>query len=156
VSIHLNVNGTDHEVDVEPEAPLLWVLRDELNLTGTKFGCGIGACGACTVHVNGKAVRSCSVPVGSIANTKITTIEGLGGGGVHPVQQAWIDHQVPQCGYCQSGMIMAVSAFLATNPSPSDDQLAGAITNICRCGTLPRIRAAVRDLAEHKSAGGSR
>jgi len=156
VSIRLNVNGTDHDVDVEPEAPLLWVLRDELHLTGTKFGCGIGACGACTVHVNAKAMRSCSVPVGSVANMKVITIEGLGAAGLTPVQQAWIDHQVPQCGYCQSGMIMAVSAFLATNPAPSDDQLAAAITNICRCGTLPRIRAAVRDLAEHKSAGGSR
>ena len=156
MSIRLNVNGTDHDVDVEPEAPLLWVLRDELHLTGTKFGCGIGACGACTVHVNAKAMRSCSVPVGSVANMKVITIEGLGAAGLTPVQQAWIDHQVPQCGYCQSGMIMAVSAFLATNPAPSDDQLAAAITNICRCGTLPRIRAAVRDLAEHKSAGGSR
>jgi isoquinoline 1-oxidoreductase subunit alpha len=156
VSIRLNVNGADRDVDVEPEAPLLWVLRDELQLTGTKFGCGIGACGACTVHVNGKAVRSCSVPVGSVSGTKIVTIEGLGSTNLHPVQQAWIDHQVPQCGYCQSGMIMAVSAFLATNPAPTDDQLATAITNICRCGTLPRIRAAVRDLAEHKSAGGSR
>jgi isoquinoline 1-oxidoreductase subunit alpha len=156
VSIRLNVNGADHDVDVEPEAPLLWVLRDELHLTGTKFGCGIGACGACTVHVNGKAVRSCSIPVGSVAATKIVTIEGLGSSNLHPVQQAWIDHQVPQCGYCQSGMIMAVSAFLATNPAPTDDQLAAAITNICRCGTLPRIRAAVRDLAEHKLAGAAR
>lgn len=156
MSIRLNVNGIDHDIDVEPEAPLLWVLRDELNLTGTKFGCGIGACGACTVHVKGKAMRSCSVPVGSVADMRITTIEGLGATGLHPVQQAWIDHQVPQCGYCQSGMIMAVSAFLATNSTPTDDQLAAAITNICRCGTLPRIRSAVRDLAEHKPAGGSR
>jgi isoquinoline 1-oxidoreductase subunit alpha len=152
----LTVNGVVHDLDVEPDAPLLWVIRDELNLTGTKFGCGIAACGACTVHVNGKAMRSCVVPVGSAANAQITTIEGLGAGGLNAVQQAWIDHQVPQCGYCQSGMIMAVSAFLATNPSPTDDQLAAAITNICRCGTLPRISAAVRELAARKGAGGPR
>ena len=156
MGIRLTVNGVVHDLDVEPDAPLLWVIRDELNLTGTKFGCGIAACGACTVHVNGKAMRSCVVPVGSVANAQITTIEGLGAGGLNAVQQAWIDHQVPQCGYCQSGMIMAVSAFLATNPSPTDDQLAAAITNICRCGTLPRISAAVRELAARKGAGGPR
>jgi isoquinoline 1-oxidoreductase subunit alpha len=156
VGIRLTINGVVHDLDVEPDAPLLWVIRDELNLTGTKFGCGIAACGACTVHVNGKAVRSCVVPVGSVANAQITTIEGLGAAGLNVVQQAWIDHQVPQCGYCQSGMIMAVSAFLATNPSPRDDQLAAAITNICRCGTLPRISAAVRELAARKGAGGPR
>ena len=150
MGIRLHVNGAVHELDVEPDAPLLWVLRDELNLTGTKFGCGIAACGACTVHVNGKAMRSCSVPVGSVANAEITTIEGLGATGLHPVQQAWIDHQVPQCGYCQSGIIMAVSAFLAVNPAPTDRQLADAVTNICRCGTFPRIRAAVRALAAGK------
>lgn len=156
MGIRLTVNGVVHDLDVEPDAPLLWVIRDELNLTGTKFGCGIAACGACTVHVNGKAMRSCVVPVGSVANAQITTIEGLGAGGLTAVQQAWIDHQVPQCGYCQSGMIMAVSAFLATNPSPADDQLAAAITNICRCGTLPRISAAVRELAARKGPGGPR
>jgi len=156
VGIRLTVNGVVHDLDVEPDAPLLWVIRDELNLTGTKFGCGIAACGACTVHVNGKAMRSCVVPVGSAANAEITTIEGLGAGGLNAVQQAWIDHQVPQCGYCQSGMIMAVSAFLATNPSPTDGQLAAAITNICRCGTLPRISAAVSELAARKGAGGPR
>jgi isoquinoline 1-oxidoreductase alpha subunit len=156
VGIRLSVNGVVHDLDLEPDAPLLWVIRDELNLTGTKFGCGIAACGACTVHVNGKAMRSCVVPVGSVANAQITTIEGLGAGGLNAVQQAWIDHQVPQCGYCQSGMIMAVSAFLATNPAPTDDQLAAAITNICRCGTLPRISAAVRELAARKGAGGPR
>ena len=150
MGIRLKVNGVVHEVDVEPEAPLLWVLRDELGLTGTKFGCGIAACGACTVHVNGKAVRSCSVPVGSVADAQISTIEGLGAGGLDVVQQAWIAHQVPQCGYCQSGMIMAVSAFLASNPAPTDEQLAEAITNICRCGTYPRIRAAVRYIAGAK------
>jgi isoquinoline 1-oxidoreductase subunit alpha len=156
MGIHINVNGVSHEVDVEPDAPLLWVIRDELNLTGTKFGCGIAACGACTVHVNGKAMRSCSVPVGSVADAEIRTIEGLGGGSLNAVQEAWIEHQVPQCGYCQSGMIMAVSAFLATNPTPTDDQLAAAITNICRCGTLPRIRGAVRALAAHQASCGSR
>ena len=156
MGIRLKVNGVARELDVEPDAPLLWVLRDELKLTGTKFGCGIAACGACTVHVNGKAMRSCTVSVGSVTNEEITTIEGLGAGGLTAVQQSWIEHQVPQCGYCQSGMIMAVSAFLATNPAPTDEQLASAITNICRCGTFPRIRAAVHALANSKGAGGSR
>ena len=151
----MNVNGVVHDLDVEPDAPLLWVIRDELNLTGTKFGCGVAACGACTVHVNGKATRSCVVPVGSVADAHITTIEGLSLGTPTAVQQAWIDHQVPQCGYCQSGMIMAVSALLAVNPAPSDEQLAAAITNICRCGTFPRIRAAVHDLAMRKAPGGT-
>ena len=149
------MNGIVHDLDVEPDAPLLWVIRDELNLTGTKFGCGVAACGACTVHVNGKATRSCVVPVGSVADAHITTIEGLSVGTPTAVQQAWIDHQVPQCGYCQSGMIMAVSALLAANPAPSDEQLAAAITNICRCGTFPRIRAAVHDLAMRKASGGT-
>ena len=152
MGIRLNVNGVAHDVDIEPDAPLLWVLRDELQLTGTKFGCGVAACGACTVHVNGKAMRSCSVAVGSVAGAQIITIEGLGGSGLNPVQQAWIEHQVPQCGYCQSGMIMAVSAFLASNPSPTEQQVGAAITNICRCGTLPRIRAAVLALANGKAA----
>ncbi len=149
MTVKLKVNGVEHELDIEPEAPLLWVIRDELGLTGTKFGCGIAQCGACTVHVDSNAQRSCVTPIGSVAGKDITTIEGLGGGqGLTPVQQAWIDHQVPQCGYCQSGMIMAVSALLKTNPRPSDDELAGAITNICRCGTYPRIRNAVHALAE--------
>ena len=155
MGIRLNVNGVVHDLDVEPDAPLLWVIRDELNLTGTKFGCGVAACGACTVHVNGKATRSCVVPVGSVADAHITTIEGLSVGTPTAVQQAWIDHQVPQCGYCQSGMIKAVSALLAVNPAPSDEQLAAAITNICRCGTFPRIRAAVHDLAGRKAPGGT-
>jgi len=155
VGIRLNVNGVVHDLDVEPDAPLLWVIRDELNLTGTKFGCGVAACGACTVHLNGKATRSCVVPVGSVADANITTIEGLSVGTPTAVQQAWIDHQVPQCGYCQSGMVMAVSALLAANPAPSDEQLAAAITNICRCGTFPRIRAAVHDLAGRKAPGGT-
>jgi isoquinoline 1-oxidoreductase alpha subunit len=147
MSIQLKINGTMHDLDVEDDAPLLWVIRDEVGLTGTKFGCGIAQCGACTVHVNGNAQRSCVTPVNSVVGAEITTIEGLSAGGLTPVQQAWIDHQVPQCGYCQSGMIMAVSALLKTNPHPSDDDLVAAITNICRCGTYPRIRNAVRALA---------
>lgn len=146
--VTLKVNDQTHQVDVPDDMPLLWVLRDVLGLTGTKFGCGIAQCGACTVHVNGEAQRSCVTPVSSVVGAKITTIEGLSAKGLTPVQQAWIDHQVPQCGYCQSGMIMAVSALLASNPHPTDDDLANAITNICRCGTYPRIRNAVRDLAK--------
>jgi isoquinoline 1-oxidoreductase subunit alpha len=154
MTIRLRVNGVVHDVDTEPEAPLLWVIRDDLKLTGTKFGCGVAACGACTVHVNGTATRSCSVPVGSVANADITTIEGLGtGDALTAVQAAWIERQVPQCGYCQSGMIMAVTALLAKNPKPSDDELAAAVTNICRCGTYPRIRAAVQALATGSPGG---
>jgi len=149
MAITITVNGQDHSLDVEPDTPLLWAIRDTLGLTGTKFGCGISACGACTVHVNGRAVRSCTFPVSSAEGASITTIEGLAAGGaLHAVQQAWIDHQVPQCGYCQSGMIMAVTALLKENPHPTDQDLANAITNICRCGTYPRIRAAVRELAQ--------
>ena len=150
MTIRLKVNGEAHDVDVEPDAPLLWVIRDELGLTGTKFGCGIAQCGACTVHINGEAQRSCMIPVGSVGDADITTIEGLSAKGLTPVQQAWIEHQVPQCGYCQSGMIMAVSALLAKNPSPNDEELGQAVTNICRCGTYPRIRQAVRALATMK------
>ncbi len=146
MSVTLKVNGVMRELDVEPDAPLLWVIRDEIGLTGTKFGCGIGECGACTVHIDGVATPSCTVPVGSVQSAQIVTIEGLSAQGPTPVQEAWIAHQVPQCGYCQSGMIMAVSALLRTTPSPSDEELDGAITNICRCGTYPRIRAAVRAL----------
>ena len=148
MAIRLIVNGAPHDVDVEPDAPLLWVLRDELGLTGTKFGCGVAQCGACTVHINGEALRSCAIPVGTVENAEIVTIEGLGANGLTAIQKAWIAHQVPQCGYCQSGMIMAVSALLAKNPKASDDDLKTAITNICRCGTYPRIRAAVRELAK--------
>ncbi len=147
MAIRLKVNGMVHDLDVEPDAPLLWVIRDEIGLTGTKFGCGIAQCGACTVHIDGEARRSCTIPAGSVGDAEITTIEGLGARGLNPVQQAWIAHQVPQCGYCQSGMIMAVSALLAKNPAPSETELGEAITNICRCGTYPRIRAAVRALA---------
>ncbi|HEX3347467.1 MAG TPA: (2Fe-2S)-binding protein [Acetobacteraceae bacterium] len=145
----LIINGQTHQFDVEPEMPLLWVLRDELGMTGTKYGCGIAQCGACTVHVNGDATRSCSVPIGSIDGAAITTIEGLSGtAATHPVQRAWIEHEVPQCGYCQSGQIMAVTAFLKQNPKPSDDDIDANLTNICRCGTYPRIRAAIHRAAE--------
>jgi isoquinoline 1-oxidoreductase alpha subunit len=148
MTVKLRVNGVEHDLDVEDDAPLLWVIRDEIGLTGTKFGCGIAQCGACTVQIDGVAQRSCVTPVAAVQGREITTIEGLGANGLTPVQQAWIDHQVPQCGYCQSGMIMAVSALLAQNAHPSDDDLAQAITNICRCGTYTRIRAAVRSLSE--------
>jgi isoquinoline 1-oxidoreductase subunit alpha len=152
MALALNVNGMSHDLDVEDDAPLLWVLRDELKLTGTKFGCGVGSCGACTVHLNGAAVRSCQVPVSAVSGQQVTTIEGLGAGRLTDVQRAWIEHQVPQCGYCQSGMIMAVSALLARNASPTDEDLAAAVTNICRCGTYVRIRAAVRALAKRTGA----
>jgi isoquinoline 1-oxidoreductase subunit alpha len=147
MAVRLKVNGVVHTLDVEEEAPLLWVIRDEIGLTGTKFGCGIAQCGACTVHVNGQAQRSCVTPVGSVQDAEITTIEGLSANGLTPLQQAWIDHQVPQCGYCQSGMLMAVSALLTTNPHPTEAELAQSISNICRCGTYPRIRSAVLALA---------
>jgi isoquinoline 1-oxidoreductase alpha subunit len=146
--VALVVNGTSHQLDVEPETPLLWILRDELGLTGTKFGCGIAQCGACTVHVNGDATRSCSVRVGDLDGAKITTIEGLSPDTSHPVQQAWCAEDVPQCGYCQSGQIMAAVAFLAQTPNPTDADIDENITNICRCGTYPRIRAAI-----HRAAG---
>jgi isoquinoline 1-oxidoreductase alpha subunit len=148
MSFTLVVNGTEHTVDVEPEMPLLWVLRETLNLTGTKFGCGISACGACTVHLDGRAVRSCTLPVSIAAGKQVTTIEGLADGAtLHKVQQAWIEHQVPQCGYCQSGMIMAVAALLAEHPAPTDDEIDSSLTNICRCGTFARIRAAIHSVA---------
>ena len=148
MAITITINGQARSVDVDPDTPLLWALRDTLGLTGTKFGCGVAQCGACTVHINGEALRSCVIPVGTVENAEIVTIEGLGAKGATAVQKAWIAHQVPQCGYCQSGMIMAVSALLAKNPKPSDDDLKIAVTNICRCGTYPRIRAAVHDLAK--------
>jgi isoquinoline 1-oxidoreductase subunit alpha len=140
----LTINGQPHEVDVDFDTPLLWVLRDTLGLTGTKYGCGIAQCGACTVHIDGVATRSCSVPISAAQGTQITTIEGLStNGDLHPVQRAWIAHDVPQCGYCQSGMIMAVAALLKEKPQPSDAEIDATITNICRCGTYPRIRAAI-------------
>ena len=146
--ISFTLNGEAVTVDVEDDTPLLWVLRDTIGLTGTKFGCGIGACGACTVHMDGRPVRTCVLPVDVAAGRSITTIEGLAAGARrHAVQQAWIDAQVPQCGYCQSGMIMAVAALLDTNPDPSDADIDAAITNICRCGTYQRVRAAIRAAA---------
>ena len=149
MAITLKINGHTRSVDVEPDTPLLWVIRDTLGLTGTKFGCGISACGACTVHLNGRAVRTCTLPVSAVEGAAITTIEGLADDGtLHSVQQAWIDHQVPQCGYCQSGMIMAVSALLEQRSDPSDDQIDAAITNICRCGTFVRVRRAIHDIAK--------
>jgi len=144
----ISVNNKKTQVDVEADTPLLWVLRDTLKLTGTKFGCGVSACGACTVHIDGAPVRSCSIAVEDAAGSEITTIEGLAENTFTNVQQAWIDEQVPQCGYCQSGMIMAVSAFLEENPSPSDDDIDNAIDNICRCGTYPRIRKAIHNAAK--------
>ena len=139
----LNVNGRQVVTDAEPEMPLLWVLRDELGLTGTKYGCGIAMCGACTVHLDGEPVRSCVLPVSAVAGRRIATIEALSPNGTHPVQKAWVQLQVPQCGYCQSGMIMAASALLAKTPRPTDADIDTAMTNICRCGTYPRIRAAI-------------
>ena len=144
----LTINGRAQQIDVDPDTPLLWVLRDTLGLTGTRYGCGIAQCGACTVHIDGVATRSCSVPVSAIEGAAITTIEGLSAnGGLHPVQKAWIAHDVPQCGYCQSGMIMAVAALLKEKPQPTDADIDAAITNICRCGTYARIRAAIHTAA---------
>jgi isoquinoline 1-oxidoreductase alpha subunit len=147
--INLNINGKSHQVDVEPDTPLLWVIRDTIGMTGTKFGCGIAQCGACTVHVDGEPTRSCSVPVSDAAGKKITTIEGLATNGkLHKVQKAWVDNDVPQCGYCQSGMIMAVAALLKKNPKPTDADIDKEITNICRCGTYQDIRAAIHAAAK--------
>jgi isoquinoline 1-oxidoreductase alpha subunit len=147
--IAIRINGHDRSLDVEPDTPLLWALRDTLGLTGTKFGCGISACGACTVHLNGRAVRSCTMPVSLADGGTVTTIEGLAADGtLHNVQQAWIAHQVPQCGYCQSGIIMAVAALLDHTPNPTDDEIDAGITNICRCGTFARVRRAIHSLAE--------
>ncbi len=143
-----NVNGKAVSVDVEPEMPLLWVLRDELGLTGSKYGCGIALCGACTVHVDGQATRSCVLPVSAVEGKKITTIEALSKDGAHPVQKAWVQLQVPQCGYCQSGMIMAVAALLEQNKNPSDEEINTSITNICRCGTYARVRDAIHVAAK--------
>jgi len=149
MAVTITVNGQAHALDVEPETPLLWVIRDTLGLTGTKFGCGIAACGACTVHLNGRAVRSCVFPVSAAEGAAVTTIEGLAEpGSLHPVQQAWIAHQVPQCGYCQSGMIMAVVSLLEERPDPTDDQIDATLSNICRCGTFARVRRAIHAVAE--------
>jgi isoquinoline 1-oxidoreductase subunit alpha len=142
------VNGKSYEVDVEPDTPLLWVLRDTIGLTGTKYGCGIAQCGACTVHLDGVAMRSCQLPVGTLGAKKVTTIEALAQNGeLHALQKAWIDLDVPQCGYCQSGMLMAAAALLARQPKPTDAEIDAAMTNICRCGTYQRVRAAIHAAA---------
>ncbi len=147
--IALSINGNSYNVDVEDDTPLLWVLRDTIGLTGTKYGCGIAQCGACTVHLDGVATRSCQVPVGTVGSAKITTIEALAPNGkLHPVQQAWLDFDVPQCGYCQSGILMAVVALLREKPKPTDPDIDAAITNICRCGTYQRVRAAIHAAAD--------
>jgi len=146
--IALTVNGKRHEVDAPADKPLLWVLREDLNITGPKYGCGVASCGACTVHVDGRAVRSCVTTLDAVRGRRVVTIEALGTPErPHPLQQAWREHQVPQCGYCQSGMLMAAAALLAANRTPSDAEIDAAITNICRCGTYPRIRAAIRAMA---------
>ena len=149
----LNVNGTNRDFDAEPDTPLLWVLREQLALTGTKYGCGIAQCGACTVHIDGEPVRSCVRPVSSVSATqKVVTIEGLAPGASHPLQRAWVELDVPQCGFCQSGMIMAVAALLKTKPNPSDEDINASITNICRCGTYNRVRAAIHVAAKSTKA----
>ena len=151
MKFNLTVNGTTHEVDVDPDTPLLWVLREELDLTGTKYGCGIAACGACTVHVDGVAQRSCVFPIEGVGTSAITTIEGLSPDRSHPVQQAWLEIDVPQCGYCQPGQIMAAAALLEDEPDPTDDFIKTAMTNLCRCGTYPRILQAVKRAAAIKA-----
>lgn len=146
----INVNGETRRVDVAPDTPMLWVLRDHLNLVGTKFGCGVAQCGACTVHLGGIAIRSCSLPVSAIGDQPITTIEGLAGDDNHPLQDAWLEHDVPQCGYCQAGQIMSAAALLNQNPNPSDDEIDAAMNgNICRCGTYLRIHAAIKTAARN-------
>jgi isoquinoline 1-oxidoreductase alpha subunit len=146
--IRLSVNGKTHEIDVEPDTPLLWAIREQVGLTGTKYGCGIAQCGACTVHVDGMAVRSCSYPVSEAQGKQVTTIEGLAENGtLHKVQKAWVEHDVPQCGYCQTGMIMAVAALLKEKPKPSDKDIDSDITNICRCGTFQQVRLAIHAAA---------
>ena len=152
--LKLNVNGKDLETDADPQTPLLWVLRDSLGLTGTKYGCGMALCGACTVHLDGQPIRSCVTPVSAVGARKVTTIEGLSDDRSHPVQKAWIELDVPQCGYCQSGQIMSAVALLARNPKPTDEDINAAMSgNICRCGTYQRIRAAIHRAAQIKSGG---
>ena len=151
--VSLTINGTVHEVDAEPDTPLLWVIREQVGLTGTKYGCGVAQCGACTVHIDGVATRSCSLPLSAITpEQKIVTIEGLSPDTSHPLQKAWLELDVPQCGYCQSGQIMAAAALLQANPKPTDEQIVAEMTNICRCGTYNRIKAAIR-LAAAQSRG---
>ena len=154
--VSLHVNGTAVKLDADPDTPLLWALRDHLDLTGTKFACGVGACGACTVHLDDAPVRSCVMPVSAVAGKKITTIEGISAKGMNAVQKAWVEHEVPQCGYCQTGMIMAATALLAKKPKPTDADIDEAMTNLCRCGTYARVRkaihAAAADLGKAKTA----
>ena len=153
MAIAITVNGKEHALDVEPDMPLLWALRETLGLTGTKYGCGISACGACTVLMDGRAVRSCTLPLSSANGRSVTTIEGLAQDGApHKVQRAWVTHQVPQCGYCPSGMIMAVAGLLAQMPHPTDDEIDAGLTNICRCGTFARVRAAIHEAADSEGA----
>ena len=153
----LRVNGQSHSVDVTPDTPLLWVLRDSLGLVGTKYGCGVGECGACTIHLDGKATRACQTPVSEVGRAEVTTIEGLDAAGKHPLQQAWCELDVPQCGYCQAGQIMTAAALLARTPNPSDEQIAAAMQgNLCRCGTYMRIREAVKRAAAQTNSGGAR
>ena len=148
-TFNLSVNGKEHQVDVAPETPILWVLRDHLNLVGTKFGCGIAQCGACTIHLDGKATRSCVLPISAVADKAITTIEGISEKGDHPVQKAWIEHDVPQCGYCQAGQIMSATSLLNENPSPTDEEIDAAMNgNLCRCGTYIRIKKAIKTAAK--------
>ncbi len=147
--IQLNINGRAHQIDVEPDTPLLWAIREQAGLTGTKYGCGVAQCGACTVHLDGEAVRACAFPVSAAAGKRITTIEGLASGkALHKVQKAWVDHQVPQCGYCQPGMVMAVAALLAKKPKLTDADIDASITNICRCGTFQQVREAIHAAAK--------
>ena len=149
----LKINGKTQQVDADPSTPMLWVLRDNLNMPGTKFGCGMAQCGACTVHLDGSAIRSCSLPVSAVGKANITTIEGLSANGTHPVQKAWIEHDVAQCGYCQSGQIMNASAFLKGNPNPSDEDIDAAMSgNICRCGTYLRIKEAIKTAAKSSNS----
>jgi len=146
---NVTINGEKHRLELDPNTPLLWVLRDHLNLPGTKYGCGVGQCGACTVHFNGSAIRSCQLPISSVADNEITTIEGLSKDGDHPVQKAWLKHDVPQCGYCQAGQIMSAVALLKNNPSPNDEEIEDGMNgNICRCGTYTRIKAAIKSASD--------
>ena len=143
----VNVNGVVHDVDVEPDTPLLWVIRDHLGMTGTKFGCGIMQCGACTVHIDGQATRSCMFPIEAVGDKAITTIEGLSEDGSHPLQQAWVENNVPQCGYCQAGMLMAAASLLDQKPNPTDEEIESAVSDICRCGTYHRVKATIKQVA---------
>lgn len=147
MAFNIMINGELREVDVEADTPLLWVIRDHLGMTGTKFGCGIMQCGACTVHIDGQATRSCMLPVESLDGREVTTIEGLSENGDHPLQKAWVENNVPQCGYCQAGMLMAASSLLEQNPSPTDEEIESAVSNICRCGTYGRVKATIKQVA---------